>query len=157
MCIKRIATSRLFTEHTGWNRKRSFSVWPASERCPPPFLLVGVLQQTDNRTPAGLPVHLTGHDGSHTELYPHCPQPYFGFFFFPSDMLSTTLIVLQASYSMWSQEGAVPSSPHIANSGTSDALLPWRLPGFNDFPEFILTNSQRMVLAVRYVCIYKYR
>lgn len=49
--------------------KSFLAVWVlprSSVHAPPPAsLLVGFLQQTDNRAPAGLPVHLTGHDSSH--------------------------------------------------------------------------------------------
>ncbi len=53
------------------DKKLPRSVCPASEQCvpAPPSLLVGFLQQTDNRAPAGLPVHLTGHDSSHAGLF----------------------------------------------------------------------------------------
>lgn len=82
--IKRLACLRLTTEHTGLIKKLSCSVCPASEQCVPLSLLVGFLQQTDNRAPAGLPVHLTGHDSSHAGLFHTLSVPcliYFWFFF----------------------------------------------------------------------------
>lgn len=79
MFIKCVLCLRLSTEQRGLIKSHSCSACLASEQTPPPFLLVGFLQQTDNRNPTGLPVHLTGHDCSHTEPCPPAPSLiYFG-------------------------------------------------------------------------------
>lgn len=105
---------RLSTEHTGL-MKSFLAVWvlPPSSVCPP-SLLVGFLRQTDNRAPAGLPVHLTGHDSLHAGLVHTLSVPcliYFWLLFFflrvPPTHLTLCLplsLSTELSYSMRLQE-----------------------------------------------------
>lgn len=56
---------------------------PLTDVCATASQLVGFLLQTDNRAPAGRPVHLTGHGSSHAGPF-HCPfVPHLIYFWFP--------------------------------------------------------------------------
>lgn len=100
-------------------------------------LRVGFLQQTDNRAPAGLPVHLTGHDSSHAALFiTSLAHALFIFDFifvctsYPPDTLPTTLIVQQAVYSMCLQEESTLSYTRFSYVVISLCVWPFGGPDF---------------------------
>lgn len=154
---------RLSTEHTGLIK--SFlvvCVLPQSSVCVPPFSLslVGFLQQTDNRAPAGLPVHLTGHDSSHAGL--SIPSPSHALFIFDFSVLPTrpTLCLQPSLFTKLSTVCRYRKNPSLVvatSGGVHDILVV--LTFYNVislfsmfyFPECITTDPQTMIVNMHSV------